>query len=98
MLPNPELLGPASLAVGQSVTAFSILLPKFSDIRRADPTVDNAMVADVRMGEIAAVTVGVGVGVIISSLSGSPVPAFVSVVMVGILIGVYESALRSQVA
>jgi hypothetical protein len=47
------------------------------------------------MGEFAAATIAIGVGVIASSLSGSPAPAFVAVIMSVVLIALYEKALAS---
>ena len=91
---NPEALGPASLAVGQSVTSFSIFLPKFTDVRQANPK-DDTMIKDLRLGEIGAATVAIGVGLILSSISGQPAPAVVSVIMVVILVALYEKALRT---
>jgi hypothetical protein len=93
---SAEMVGPASLAISQGVTAFLSFLPKLSDIRKADPATDPGMVGDVRMGEVAATAVCVGVGAIVSSLTGSPVPAFTAVVVALTLICIYESALASD--
>lgn len=89
-------IGPASLAVSQSFSAFQFFLPKLSEVRRADPVTDPDIVGDVRMGEIGAVTLAVGVGAILSSLTGSSVPAVVSLLIVGVLICLYEAALRGD--
>lgn len=94
-MPSPEVFGPAMLGVTQGVTAFTTLMPSLSDIRKADPT-DTSFAADVRMGEVAAVTLTIGIGAISSSLIGSPVPAITSVFMCLILVAVYESALRGD--
>lgn len=51
---------------------------------------------DVRMGEIAASSITLGIGVIASGLSGSPIPIIVGAVMAGFLIVLYESALRYE--
>lgn len=69
-------------------------LPKFSDIRRADPN-DEGMTKDILLGQIAAVAVSVGTGVIVSSLTGSPIPALVSVLMCVILIACYQAARKA---
>ena len=88
-------LGAASIALGQTVGAFSMFLPRLSDVRKS--TLDDAdMVGDVRMGEVAASTLCIGIGAMVSSLSGSPYPAMVSVAMALLLICVYESALRGD--
>jgi hypothetical protein len=94
-LPSPEMYGPAMLGVTQGITTFTTLLPPLADIRKADPT-DTSFAGDVRMGEVAAVTLTLGIGMISSSLTGSPVPAGTAVLMCFILLCVYESALRGN--
>lgn len=89
------MYGPAMLGVTQGITTFTTLLPPLADIRKADPT-DTSFAADVRMGEVAAVTLTLGIGGISSSLTGSPVPAATAVVMCFVLLCVYESALRGD--
>jgi len=91
-----EVLGPATIAIGQSVGAFQFFLPRLSDVRKADVDTDPDMAGDVRLGEVAASALTLGIGIMVSSLSGSPYPAYVSVLMCFILICVYESALRSH--
>lgn len=93
MAAKPEMLGPASLAIGQSVGAFISFLPKFSEVRRGS---DDAIRKDVRMGEVAATTLCVGIGIIVSSLVGNGIPFYVSVMTAVILISLYESALRME--
>ena len=92
----PELIGPATLGVTQGITAFTTFLPRLSEVRKADPVVDPAMAADVRLGEIAAVTLTVGIGVITSSLTGSPVPAYTALAMSLVLVALYECTLRAD--
>ena len=93
-MPNPEALGPASLSIGTATSAFMGFLPKFSDVRRADPG-DEGMAKDIRLGEIAAVAVAMGTGLIVSSISGSPLPTVVAALMCILLVWCYESAKRT---
>lgn len=96
-MPVPsDALGPATLAITQSVSSFQFFLPKLSDVRRTDAAHNPDMVGDVRMGEVAAATLCLGIGAMVSSLSGSPYPAMVSVLMVVILVCLYETALRGN--
>jgi hypothetical protein len=88
-------MGVAAIALTQSFAQFQTYMPKISDIRKADPKVDFDLVGDVRIGEIAAFVGSVGVGVIVSSITNDPVPAYVSVAVCLILIALYESVLRS---
>lgn len=88
-------VGVAAIALTQSYAQFQAFMPKLSDIRRADPNVDFDIVGDVRIGELAAFIGSLGVGVIVSSLAGTPLPAYVSVIVCGLLIALYESVLRT---
>lgn len=90
-----DVLGPATLAAGQSISAFTAFLPRLTDVRKASPD-DPGMVGDVRLGEIAASAIAIGIGVITSSLTGSPVPMYAAAFMIVILVMVYESALRGN--
>lgn len=94
-MPNPEALGPASLALGNTVSSFSIFLPKLTEVRRAGPY-EPSMVKDVRLGQIGAIAVAMGFGAIMSNLSGSPVPVYVAFLMSAVIVGLYEQALRSE--
>ncbi len=93
-MPNPEALGSASLAVGQTVGSFSVFLPRFSEVRQASPG-DEGTRKDVRLGQVAAFTVSVGIGLILSQISGQPEPAMVSLVMALVIVALYEKALRT---
>jgi|SRR5215211_1571005 len=91
-----DIVGPATLSITSGMSAFQFFLPKLSDVRKADAVKNPEMVGDVRMGEVAGITLCVGIGVIVSSLTGSSVPAVVAVIMATILVFVYESALRGD--
>ena len=90
-----DVLGPASLAAGQAISAFSTFLPRLSEVRKADPG-DPGMIGDVRLGEVASTAIAMGVGIITSSLTGSPIPMYAAAFMAIILILTYESALRGN--
>lgn len=91
-----EIVGPASLVVSQSFSAFTHFLPPLSEVRKANPEANPDIVGDVRMGEIAAMTMAVGVGAILSSLTGSVVPSAVAFIMTLVLICLYEAALNGN--
>lgn len=90
-----DIVGPASLVVSQSFGAFQFFLPKLSDVRKASPN-DPDMVGDVRMGEVGAITLAVGTGAILSSLTQSAVPAVVALLIVIVLVCLYEMALNGE--
>lgn len=91
-----DMFGPAMLSVTTSVQAFYTLLPKLSEVRKADPVANPDIAADVRMGEVGAVALTLGVGAIASSLTQSPLPAVTGVAMALVLVAVYETALKSH--
>lgn len=91
----PEIIGPTTLAITQSVSLFQGLLPKFTDIKQGNAH-DPELATDVHIGEVAASSLTFGIGVIVSGLTGSPVPAFISLLMCIILIVLYERALNYQ--
>jgi hypothetical protein len=93
---TPEMFGPAMLAVTQGLTSFHSFLPPISDIRKHNPQDNPDFAADVRMGELAAVTTTLGIGAIAASLTGSPVPAYTSILVSALLVALYESTLRKD--
>lgn len=92
---NPEMLGPATLTLGQGLGMFQSFMPKFTDIAHHPYGSDPGFERDCRMAETAASLVTLGVGILVSQMTGSPVPATISVVVVVSLLALYEKALRS---
>lgn len=93
---NPEIFGPATLCITQGIGAFTTFLPNFTEVRKADPHDNPEVVNDVRMGEVAAVTLTVGISMVASSLTGSPVPTVVALATCVVLVMLYESALSQK--
>lgn len=91
-----NIIGAATLSMTQSLALFGSFLPKFSDIGRANPDVDTDIVKDVRLGELAAVLMTLGIGGMTSALTGSAVPSVVALLTCGGLVMLYEYALRSK--
>lgn len=94
-MPNANMFGPASMVLGQTISSFTTFLPPLSDVRKAGPD-DADMAGDVRLGEIAATALAVGVGAIASSLLGDPTPTVIALLVALALIVVYETALRGN--
>src|SRR6266540_5110625 len=90
---SENVTGSTLLVVTASVTAFTTVLPKIGEVRRASTDSDTAR--DVRMGEAAALGMTVAIGVTASSLSKSPVPAMVGIVSALALVLMYESVLQT---
>lgn len=91
-----DVMGPASLAASTGFSAFSTFLPRLSEVRKANASTDTDMVGDVRLGEVAAFATAMGIGLIASSLSRSPVPVYAALFISVVLICVYETALRGD--
>lgn len=89
-------VGAATLALSQSISAFHTYLPTLSEVRQKSPQNDPAFAADVRLGELAAAGLAIGVGAIASSLTKSATPAIIGLLMAGSLIMLYESVLRAD--
>lgn len=92
---DPAIIGITMQAVSQAASAFAQYVPKLTDVRKAEPG-DASMIGDVRIGEIAAVTLTLGVGVVASGLTGSPVPSIIAALMCVVMLWLYESALRGD--
>ena len=95
-MPDASMLGPATLSMTQGMTLFLAMLPKISEVRKADPINNPDIAADVRMGEVAACTLTVGIGITASSLTGSPIPTYTAIITCGILVFIYESTLKAD--
>jgi hypothetical protein len=93
---DPSIVGPTTLAISQAVGSFNSFLPSIADIRKNDPVNNPEFTADVRTGEVAAVAITLGVGVIVSSLTGHPAPAIVALIAALGLVVLYESTLRRE--
>lgn len=87
---DPGALAVSSIAIAQTVTAYSAFLPRLNEVRR-DASTD--MRADVYIGQIAAGGVSLLVGFIITSLTGSKLPLFVSFAIAAFLAAVYHFAM-----
>lgn len=92
-MPRPEALGSSSLAISQSVIAFTAFLPNFVEVGRSDK---DAITGDVRLGEAAAVVISLSIGALLSWLNGDKTPFFISAIMAFVLIAMYEAALRKE--
>ena len=85
--------GTATLAITQSVVAFTAFLPNFTEIGKADK---DQIIGEVRLGETAAVVIALSIGGLLSWLTQSTVPFFVAALMTTILVAMYEVALRKE--
>jgi hypothetical protein len=87
-------IGAATISIGQTVTAYSFLLPRLQDVRRAGPT-DPDIRNDVLLGQIAAGALSLATGLLLTWMSGSPYPAYTALFIAAVIGGAYQVALNS---
>lgn len=85
------------LSVTTSVSTFTALLPPFAEVRKASKS-DVDMRNDVRLGEAAASSLVISIGLIASAMTDSHMPAVVSVVAALVLVAMYETVLSHNAA
>jgi hypothetical protein len=87
-------IGVGSIAVSQSVVAFTAFLPNFVEIGRSEK---ETVEGEVRLGELAAVVIALSIGALLSWMAESTIPFMISAFMSFVLITMYEVALRKDV-
>lgn len=88
-------LSVATIAITSAMGAFYQMLPPISEVRKRNES-DPGFAADVRVGEVAAASIALGIGAVASGLSGSPVPVVVAGITALGLVVLYESVLHSD--
>lgn len=88
---DASALAVSSIAIGQTVTAYTYFLPRLSEVRQ-----DETMRASVYIGQAAAGGVSLLTAVIISNITGSKIPIFVSVIIAGFLAAIYHYAMLQE--
>lgn len=87
----------AILAMTTGVGYFHVMLPPISEVRK-NTLADSSFAADVHIGEFAAAGLTIGIGLVGSSLTKSPVPAVIALATAVGLVTMYEWVLRSNPA
>jgi hypothetical protein len=92
---NGTTVAVSAVVIGQTVTAYQFLLPSLSEVRRAHagPHGNRDIVSDVYMGQAAAGALSIGVGVMLSTLTGTRFPVYTAVFIAAIIGGMYHLAL-----
>lgn len=93
---DPSVIGPSLQAATTAFSAFNTFLPDLTKIREANAELEPQLVANVRMGEVAAAGVVMGIGAISSALTGDPTRALVAAIAVIALVFLYEMTLRAN--
>jgi len=87
-------VGAASIAIGQSVASYQFFLPRLAEVREAEPD-DPNMRSNVYLGQVAAASVSISVGVMLSMLTDSKIPLVTSVFIALVIAGMYHYAMNS---
>lgn len=91
--PDTQTASLTMLAVTSSIGVYTSLLPSLADVRKARG--DTVVTNDVRLGEIAAGALAVAIGLMASTMAGTPVPAMVAVIVAVGVTFMYESILSA---
>ncbi len=86
----------STIALGQTGFLYSWFLPKLSEVRRADPA-DPTMRGDVLLGQIAAGSVSMTVGLLLSFLTDSKLPVITTLFVAIVIAVVYQYAMGGKV-
>lgn len=93
-MPPKGDMGSSSLALSQSVIAFTAFLPNFVEVGKSEK---EDIQGEVRLGEAAAVVIALSIGTLLSWLTQSYAPFLVASLMTFVLVAMYEIALRKEV-
>lgn len=83
----------SAVAIGQTVFAYSYFLPRLSEVRRAN---DHDTRGDVLLGQVAAGSVSVTVGALLSWMTGSSVPVLTTLLIAAIIAVIYQYAMNGS--
>lgn len=84
------------LAGVQGVAVFTSLLPAVLEVKRATPETHPHVVEALRIAEFTATGITVSVGAMVSLIAGTWWPVMVSMIISGVIAGIYEFLLRSD--
>lgn len=93
MAADPAGMTAATVSIGQTVFAYSYFLPRLSEVRRADAS-DPLMRGDVMLGQLAAGSVSMAVGVLLTALTGSQTPVVATLFIAVVIAVIYQYALN----
>jgi hypothetical protein len=85
----------ATISLGQTVTAYSFFLPPLREVRKGDPA-DADIRGDVLLGQIAAGSLSLAVGVLLSWMTSSPYPVYTALFIALVIAATYQAALRQN--
>lgn len=94
-MPNELATALAVTAMGTTVSVFPSFMPRLEDVRKCPPA-EQDMRGDVRLGEVAAVSIALTVGFTLARLSNSTLPLVAATMVSAVVVAVYEYALNTE--
>lgn len=86
--------GLAAMSMTQGVAMFFSIMPRYTEVQEADSQSSKAKL--VRHAELAATAATLGVGILLSAMSGDAMPIRIAAVVAFGFVLLYEIALRSD--
>jgi hypothetical protein len=90
---NKDIASATLMGITTSVGLYTAFLPKITEIRNTSPVSSEADA--IRLGELAAGALTIGVGLTASSMTRSPYPFVLSIVAALAMVCMYETVLNS---
>jgi hypothetical protein len=94
--PNPHSIAGTTLAITQTLTVWSVLMPPITEVRENTPGRSPTFTDDMRQTEAVAGTVAVGIGYLMTKLTNTWEPLVYSAMFVTLLIMAYEYVLHTD--
>lgn len=95
MTADAAALTASTLALSQTMASYATFMPPLREVRQAGPN-DASMRGDVRLGQIAAGALSLGVALVLANMTGSTLPVTAAVAVALIIAIVYEAARRGE--
>ncbi len=89
---DPGALSSASIAIGQTVFTYSYFMPPLREVRKSSKD-DPDMRGDVLLGQIAAGSVSMAVGMMLTWMTGSKAPVYTTLFIAAVIGIIYQYAL-----
>lgn len=90
---DPASISAASISIGQTAYLYAQFLPPLREVRQSS---DSTTRGDVLLGQVAAGSVSLAVGMLLSWMSGSYLPALTTVAIAVIIASVYQYAMNGN--
>lgn len=90
---DPASISAASISIGQTAYLYAQFLPPLREVRQNN---DSSTRGDVLLGQVAAGSVSLAVGILLSYMSGSYLPTMTTLAIAAIIATVYQYAMNGN--